>query len=80
MRAGEVLVFVEVRYRAMRRFGGGVGSVDRTKRRRLARAAAGYLTVRNVPAHVPCRFDVIGVSDDDTFEWVPDAFEVESWI
>ena len=42
MRDGDTLVFVEVRYRASADYGGGAESVDRAKRRKLVRAAAGH--------------------------------------
>jgi len=58
-RGGEV-VFVEVKARSSRGFGGALGAVDRTKRAALARTASAYLS-RFGLWDSPCRFDVVAV-------------------
>lgn len=78
MRDAGRLVFVEVRYRASERWGGGLASVTPAKRRRLVRAASSFLAYRPDLRHLPCRFDVAAVSG--TFEsprirWVRGAFD-----
>ena len=78
MRDTETLVFVEVRRRASRAFGGGLESVDARKRARLVAAAEHYLMMKRVGDERPCRFDVVAV--DGPFphiaiEWVRDAFD-----
>ncbi len=56
-RDGRTLVFVEVRMRRNRAFGGAAESITATKRRRLRLAASHYLArLRSEP---PCRFDAI---------------------
>ena len=78
MRDADTLVFVEVRRRTSRTFGGGLGSVDRRKRARLVAAAEVFLTVNRIGDDRPCRFDVIaidGPSRRTTIEWVRDAFD-----
>lgn len=78
---GEVLVFVEVRYRqAPTRdgFGDGVDSVGAAKRTRLVRAAGMYLAAHPRLAHRACRFDVVAVSGPpgaETFDWRRNAFD-----
>ncbi len=78
MRDAAVLVFVEVRYRRHAGFGGALGSIDRRKRERLARAASHYLQ-RNAAAETPARFDVVTVSPiaggSEQIEWLANAFE-----
>lgn len=77
MREGDTIVFVEVRYRASDRFGGGAASVDHRKRRRLLRAASAWLLSRRGAAEPPCRFDVVAVSGAAPrlrFGWTRDAF------
>ncbi|MGD8416123.1 MAG: YraN family protein [Pseudomonadales bacterium] len=77
MRDTRCLVFVEVRYRASSRWGGGLASVDRAKQRRLVRAANGYLQLHPRLAHTPCRFDVYAITgNQETPEcrWVKQAF------
>ena len=78
MRDGELLVFVEVRYRNRDDFGGGAASVDARKRLKLVRAAHTYCQHKGVPAHVSCRFDVVALGPGEReVEWYADAFEVE---
>ena len=64
MRDGATVVFVEVRYRATRRFGGGAASVDAGKRRRLVHAARAFLAGHPQMADAPCRFDVVDADGD----------------
>jgi putative endonuclease len=73
MRDAEVLVFVEVRYRADDRFGGALASIDQRKQRRLLGAAQYYL--QHVGWSGPCRFDVVGLGAGDHAEWVRDAIQ-----
>ena len=78
MRDGELLVFVEVRYRKHVCFGGAAQSVDTRKRLRLARAAHIYCQRERVAHDISCRFDVIALGpQQDAIEWYVDAFEVE---
>ena len=72
MRDGDILVFVEVRYRASSRFGTPAETVDARKQRRLAAAAADYLKCH--PSVLPCRFDVVAIGAQDQIQWVKDAF------
>jgi len=77
MRDGQILVFVEVRYRAGSVFGGGFASVDAGKRRRLVRAAELYLASHPRVSQWPCRFDVADASGDPQaprIDWLKDAF------
>ena len=75
MRAKDTLVFVEVRFRAGTGYGSPAESVNAAKRKRLIRAAATYLSTRQVEPKLACRFDVVGVSSGDDIEWIEDAFE-----
>ena len=78
MRDGELLVFVEVRYRKHHQYGGAAQSVDARKRLRLARAAHMYCVREAVAPGVCCRFDVIALGpQQDVIDWYVDAFEVE---
>lgn len=74
------LVFVEVRYRADARFGGGAASVDAGKRRRLVHAAQAWLLRHPRHSNAPCRFDVIAASGDPAapaLDWLRDAFRAD---
>ena len=78
MRDGTTVVFVEVRYRASQRYGGGAASVDAGKRRRLVHAARAFLAGHPQMADAPCRFDVVdadGDPDAPTLTWLRAAFD-----
>jgi len=66
------LVFVEVRARRDRAFGGAAASVGFAKQRRLVFAAQSYL--RRFAVLPPCRFDVVSV-EGDSVEWLKAAFD-----
>jgi putative endonuclease len=70
---GPALVFVEVRLRRNRDFGGAAASVTAAKRQRILQAARHYLMGR---PERPCRFDVVLLDalDPDRIEWIKDAF------
>ena len=74
----DTLVFIEVRRRTSRAFGGGLASVDTRKRARLIAAAEHYIMVNRIGDDRPCRFDVVaidGPSRQVTIEWVRGAFD-----
>ncbi|SFC19986.1 YraN family protein [Collimonas sp. OK412] len=67
-----LLVFVEVRQRNSRRYGGAAASVTRSKQAKLIIAAEVFLQRYAQPP--ACRFDVVAI-DDDVIEWIRQAFE-----
>ncbi|NYT62658.1 YraN family protein [Alcaligenaceae bacterium] len=73
-----VLVFVEVRQRHTRQYGGAAASVNRRKQGRLIRTAQYYLprlARRYFRGVMPaCRFDVVSM-ELDTVTWIRNAFE-----
>ncbi len=82
MEEGRAIVFVEVRFRKDRRFGGPLESVTAAKQQRIALAAAEFLGRHHGLADRPCRFDVValcgasGVAGGNEVEWVRDAFRL----
>ncbi|WP_246022916.1 YraN family protein [Cognatilysobacter terrigena] len=77
---GAMLVFVEVRYRADDRFGGGAQSITHAKRRKLVQAASAFLAAHSRWADASCRFDVVDASGDlerPTLAWIRDAFRAD---
>jgi putative endonuclease len=71
------LVFVEVRQRSQRGFGGAAASVGALKQRRIVLAARHYLLrLAKVP---PCRFDVLLIDGDlhlgPDITWLRAAFD-----
>lgn len=78
MRDGDIVVFVEVRYRSGSRSGDGLDSVGPSKRTKLIRAASLWLAAHPEHAHRACRFDVVGLSGDvdaPLLVWLKSAFE-----
>ncbi|MEO6103652.1 MAG: YraN family protein [Pseudoxanthomonas sp.] len=79
-REGDTLVFVEVRYRQSRAFGGGAASVDIGKRRKLVHAAQLFLGGHRSYAQLACRFDVMeayGDPQEPGITWIRDAFRAD---
>ncbi|HZP94024.1 MAG TPA: YraN family protein [Burkholderiales bacterium] len=72
MREGAVTVFVEVRMRTSRAFGGAIESITSAKRSRLLAAARHYMAQRgDMPA---CRFDAVLLDGDNEPRWIRNAF------
>jgi putative endonuclease len=74
---GNTLVFIEVRQRHSRQYGGAAASVNRQKQARLLRTAQ-YFLPRLVECYFrgmmpACRFDVVGV-EPEGLVWIKDAF------
>lgn len=66
------LVFVEVRYRANKQFGGSAASVTKGKQRKIIKTALFYQQ-RHAPKS-NMRFDVIAIESDNEIHWIPSAF------
>ncbi|MBV6320798.1 YraN family protein [Duganella violaceipulchra] len=73
MQHGAHLVFVEVRRRALGRFGDAAASVTPAKQRRLVHAAQFYLLRYRQPP--PCRFDLVAI-DGEKLSWIQNALEM----
>lgn len=75
------LVFVEVKGRRTERFGGTSYAVTPYKQRQLIKLALAYLAQKNLTG-IPCRFDVILVTDSGNrstqITHLEHAFEVSS--
>ncbi|MEO5559874.1 MAG: YraN family protein [Dokdonella sp.] len=76
------IVFVEVRYRrgagGARGFGDGIDSVSASKRAKLVRAAAIFLSTQPRLAQRTCRFDVLAIAGDaamPSLDWCKNAFD-----
>ncbi len=74
---GDAIVFIEVKARESLAYGMPFESVNRAKKRKIARVALLYLKrFKEVP---PCRFDVISIyyeNNKHQFELIRDAFEI----
>lgn len=76
-REGRTLVFVEVRLRTHRAFGGARDSIGYGKQQRILMAARHYLA--RCAGDWACRFDVVLLADlhRESIEWIRDAFDVD---
>ncbi|MEQ1911484.1 MAG: YraN family protein [Vicinamibacterales bacterium] len=75
---GDTIVFVEVKTRVGREFGGGAAAVTGWKQRRVTRMAVDYLA-RGRLVDCPCRFDVVAIQFEDgkpVIEVYANAFSV----
>lgn len=75
MRDGDTFVFVEVRRRRHRGYGGAIGSIGPAKQRRIARTALAYLQRRYRRCDLPMRFDVVAIDGErGELTWHRSAF------
>lgn len=72
---GDVLVFVEVRYRQHQSWGGAAASVDARKQEHLIQAAQTYLQKHPARSRHPCRFDVVAFEASTQANWIRNAFD-----
>ena len=76
MRDGDTTVFVEVRRRRHRGFGGALASIGRDKQWRIAKTALAYLKRRYGACDLPMRFDVVAIDGArGDIRWLRSAFE-----
>lgn len=70
------LVFVEVKYRQSRNYGGAISAVPFAKQRKLRYTAQYYMVCHGINEnYTPCRFDVIAIEGSvDNIQWITNAF------
>ncbi|HHW11629.1 MAG TPA: YraN family protein [Firmicutes bacterium] len=78
---GTQIVFVEVKTRSGKAYGGGLEAITKRKRNHLVRAALYFLQQHNYQ-DLPCRFDILALELDRqgkllTYQLITDAFGVE---
>ena len=76
-RDGRTIVFVEVKARLTREYGGAAAAITAWKQRRVATMAVDYLSRRRLH-DCPCRFDVVAIDFDAAGPRVivyPNAFD-----
>ncbi|MGB5292930.1 MAG: YraN family protein [Lysobacterales bacterium] len=77
MQDGQVIVFVEVKYRKNSQHGSGADAVTFHKQGRISRTAAWYLAKNPHKAERVCRFDVISINPaqgNKGVSWIKSAF------
>jgi len=78
MRDRDTLVFIEVRSRRSRQYGGALASVDARKQQRMLLAARLWLARHPREAMRSVRFDVVAFEGDQSPHWLRNALEAES--
>ena len=76
-RQGDVLVFIEVRYRQHQKHGTAVETVSFQKQQKIRRTAQHFLQKNGLTYKTCCRFDVIGITgcpDRLKYQWIKNAF------
>ncbi len=74
---GDILCFIEVRFRKSIQYGGAALSVTPKKQSRIKKAASQFLVEHARFRHSPCRFDVISIHIKDNqpqIDWIASAF------
>lgn len=71
---GPYLCFIEVKFRKTGDFGGALSAVNQKKQQRISKAALFYLVEHGYTDNTPCRFDVVGVTENHV-ELIKNAFE-----
>ena len=74
----KTLIFVEVKFRKNKLYGGSSAAVTKSKQRKIIMASQIYLAKNTKYRKLPCRFDVICMEPDLNIEWVKNAFLVPS--
>ena len=75
---GDIIVFVEVRYRANDRFGTGFETITNAKQRRLATTPGSFLARHHRLSNRCARFDVVSITGRNyhpSLMWIRDAFQ-----
>ena len=73
----QTLVFVEVRFRRDRNFGGALASINTRKQQRLLLAAQRFLQTHREYQKLRARFDVVSLEGNagaPKLQWIKDAF------
>lgn len=76
MQEHDMVVFIEVRLRENNSFGHPIETVTWYKQRKLTKAALLYLQKKQWLNKKNCRFDVVGVNNNQ-IEWIKNAFDMD---
>lgn len=81
MNENDCIVFIEVRYRKINKYGSGAETITTYKQQRIIKTAYQYLKQYQLFEKQPCRFDVVSVSENQQkpdINWIKNAFELEA--
>jgi putative endonuclease len=80
MMDNKCVVFVEVRARVSRKYGGAAETINWVKRNKLMRTAQTYLSISKIRDTFPIRFDVITLEGNPyQINWIKNAFGTDSF-
>lgn len=71
MKKASIYVFIEVKYRQSKRYGGAIAAIHTQQQQRLKSAAQYYMQQHQIKSMA--RFDVIAI-DQEHIQWIQDAF------
>ncbi|WP_286234541.1 YraN family protein [Thalassotalea sediminis] len=77
MKEGNTIVFVEVKYRKNKRFGGAISAIGIAKQEKIRKTAAFFLQQQGLNAYnTACRFDIVAIEGGNIPEiiWLKNAF------
>lgn len=78
MGEGKAIIFVEVRSRSHRNFGGAAETISFDKRQKLIKTAQIYLSINKLHGKFPVRFDVVTLEGMPLeVVWIKNAFGME---
>ncbi|MCK5719727.1 MAG: YraN family protein [Thiomargarita sp.] len=73
-----ILVFIEVRYRKNKRYGGSLESISLRKQQHILDTATRYIQAHQWAQQHSCRFDVVlieGFMNKPELRWISNAFD-----
>lgn len=79
MQDGQILVFIEVRYRNETQYMKPLESIDNRKVRKIIKTSQDYIQ-KNITSPRYCRFDIISLTgslDKPIIDWIQDAFDAD---
>lgn len=79
MRDADILVLIEVRYRARNDFATAIESIDNAKCERILKSSEHYLQQHQYQADIQCRLDIVVISGPENnheIEWLQHAYEM----
>lgn len=75
MRDNEQLVFIEVRSRVSKQFGGGIASVTYAKKQKILKTATCFILEHQKYDQFALRFDVVSIDGKSaSINWIKNAF------
>ena len=75
---GKCVIFIEVKYRRSRAYGGPEGAVTPSKQKKICKSADYFRFQKRMSEDVPIRYDVVAICGEE-IHWIPNAFCHHMW-